>query len=55
VREAWVISPQARTVEVLQFSASGLERFGLYGLGDLIVSRVLPELRLTVDEIFPEP
>jgi Uma2 family endonuclease len=55
VREAWVISPQARTVEVLQLSASGLERSGLYGLGDLIVSQVLPELRLTVDEIFPEP
>jgi Uma2 family endonuclease len=55
VREAWVISPQARTVEVLQLSASGLERSGLYGLGDFIVSQVLPELRLTVDEVFPEP
>jgi Uma2 family endonuclease len=55
VREAWVISPQAQTVEVLQLSASGLERSDLYGLDDLIVSQVLPELHLTVDEVFPEP
>jgi Uma2 family endonuclease len=55
VREAWVISPQAQTVEVLQLSASGLERSGLYGFDDLIVSQVLPELHLTVDEVFPEP
>jgi Uma2 family endonuclease len=55
VREAWVISPQARTVEVLRLSSSGLERMGLYGLGDLTVSQALPELRLTVDEAFPEP
>jgi Uma2 family endonuclease len=54
VREAWVISPQARTLEVLQLAPERLERSGLYGLGDLVVSQVLPELRLTVDEIFPE-
>ena len=30
------------------------ERLGLYGLGDTIVSQVLPDLRLTVAEIFPE-
>ena len=54
VREAWIVSPQAQTVEVLQLSAEGIERSGLYGLGHPIVSQVLPELRLTVDEIFPE-
>jgi Uma2 family endonuclease len=54
VREAWIVSPQAQTVEVLQLSAEGIQRSGLYGLGHLIVSQVLPELRLTVDEIFPE-
>jgi Uma2 family endonuclease len=54
VREAWVISPQARTVEVLQLLAERLERLGLYGLGDQISSQVLPELRLTVDEVFPD-
>jgi Uma2 family endonuclease len=55
VREAWVIAPQGRTVEVLQLSAGSIERSGLYGLGDFIMSQVLPELHLTVDEIFPEP
>jgi Uma2 family endonuclease len=54
VREAWVISPQARTLEVLQLSSGSIERSGLYGLGDAIVSQVLPQLRLMVNEIFPE-
>src|SRR5919108_509547 len=54
VREAWVISPQACTVEVLKLSPESIERFGLYGLGDLLASHVLPELHLTVNEIFPE-
>jgi Uma2 family endonuclease len=53
VREAWVVSPEARTVEVLQFTPA-IERLGLYGLGDLLASQVLPDLRLTVDDIFPE-
>jgi Uma2 family endonuclease len=54
VCEAWIVSPQAQTVEVLRFSAEGVQRSGLYGLGHLIISQVLPELHLTVDEIFPE-
>ena len=54
VREAWVVSPQARTVEVLKLSPERIERSGLYGLGDLLASHVLPELHLTVNEIFPE-
>jgi Uma2 family endonuclease len=54
VHEAWVVSPGARTVEVLQLTPGSLQRLGLYGLGDLIASHVLPNLRLTVDEIFPE-
>ena len=54
VREAWIIAPQGRTVEVLQLSQEHIERRGLYGLGDAIVSHVLPELHLTVNEIFPE-
>jgi len=54
VREAWIIGPQGRTVEVLQLAPEGNERSGLYGLGDAIVSQVLPEFHLTVNEIFPE-
>ena len=54
VREAWIVATQGQTVEVLQLSAGGIERSGLYGLGDTIVSQVLPDLRLAVAEIFPE-
>jgi Uma2 family endonuclease len=54
VREAWIVAPQGRTVEVLQLSPERIERSGLYGLGDTIVSQVLPDLRLTEAEIFPE-
>jgi Uma2 family endonuclease len=54
VREAWIVSPQALTVQVLQLSPERIESLGLFGLGDLIVSQVLSELRLTIDEIFPE-
>ena len=54
VREAWIIATQGQTVEVLQLSAGSIERSGLYGLGDLIVSHVLSELQLRVNEILPE-
>jgi Uma2 family endonuclease len=54
VREAWIIGPQGQTVEVLQLSPERSERSGLYGLSDAIVSQVLPELHITVNEIFPE-
>ncbi len=54
VREAWIVSPQVLMVQVLQLSPERIERLGLYGLGELIVSQVLSELQLTVDEIFPE-
>ena len=54
VREAWIVSPQGHTVEVLHLSLENMARSGLYGLGDTIVSQVLPDLRLTVAEIFPE-
>jgi Uma2 family endonuclease len=53
VREAWSVSPQAQTVEVLQLSAEGIQRLGLYGLGHLIVSQVLPKMQPAADELFP--
>jgi Uma2 family endonuclease len=54
VREAWIVATQGQTVEVLRLSAERLDRSGLYGLGDTIVSQVLPDLRLPVTEMFPE-
>jgi Uma2 family endonuclease len=52
-REAWIVSPQAQTVEVLQLSAEGIQRSGVYGRGHLIVSRVLPKMQPAVDELSP--
>lgn len=54
VCEAWIVAAQGQTVEVLQLSPERIERSGLYGIGSQIASLVLPELRLTVDEIFSE-
>ena len=48
-----IVATLGQTVEVLQLSPERIDRSGLYGLGDLIVSPVLPELRLFVDELFP--
>jgi Uma2 family endonuclease len=54
VREAWLVSLDAQTVEVLRLSGKGIERIGLYGAGDLVRSEVLDGLVLKVDEIFGE-
>jgi Uma2 family endonuclease len=54
VREAWVVGTQGQTVEVLQLCPERIERVGLYGFGDTIASQVLPDLHLTMAEIFPE-
>jgi Uma2 family endonuclease len=52
VQECWLVSPEARTVEVLQSAEKGFERIGLYGMGDTITSDILPELRVQVAEIW---
>ena len=48
VYECWLVSPEGRTVEVLRHATSGFERAGLYGVGDTLISRVLPGLRINV-------
>jgi Uma2 family endonuclease len=52
VREAWLVSPDAQTVEVLRLSGEKIERIGLYGVGDRVRSEALKGLNLKVDEIF---
>jgi Uma2 family endonuclease len=54
VRECWFASIEAETVEVLQLSAKGVKRVGLYGPGDLVRSPVLPGLALPVKKLFAE-
>lgn len=52
VREFWLVSPEAETVEVLRLSEGAIERIGLYGRGDTVRSELLPELQLDTDRLF---
>ena len=52
VKECWLVSREARSVEVLRLSAEKSERAGLYGLGETARSEALIDFRLTVDAIF---
>jgi Uma2 family endonuclease len=54
VPEVWAARAPERTVEVLQLENGQYVRSGLYGVGDVIVSNVLPGLDLNVDAIFAE-
>lgn len=54
VPEVWPISSEAQTVEVLRLESGLYVRSGLYGVGDVIVSNVLPGLNLGVDTLFAE-
>ena len=52
VQECWLVSPEARTVEVLQRAVEHFERSGLYGMGDRIDSSVLADLHLRLEDIW---
>ncbi len=52
VREFWLVSPEAETVEVLRLSEGGIERIGLYGRGDTVRSELLPELQMDTNRLF---
>lgn len=50
--EAWLVSRESETVEVLRLESGAYVRAGLYGRGDVVSSSVLPDLNLAVDELF---
>jgi Uma2 family endonuclease len=52
VRECWLVSPQARSVEVLGLEGGSWRRIAIYGLGDQVQSNVLAGLALPVSEVF---
>ena len=52
VRECWLVSPEARTIEVLELSGGNWTRIGLFGLGDQVQSNVLAGLAFAVEELF---
>lgn len=52
VKECWLASPEAGTIEVLTLDYGEWKRVALYGFGDNLESEVLPSLELPVSEIF---
>ena len=53
VNECWLVSPEARSVEVLALTEGGWNRVAICGLGDLVTSNVLADLSLPVADLFP--
>jgi Uma2 family endonuclease len=51
VLEAWLVSPEAETIEVLSLEGESHARCGLFGRGDFVKSAALPGLNLAVDSI----
>ena len=52
VKECWLVSREARSVEVLQLTKEQSQSLGHFGLGEAIRSQVLLDFQLTVDAIF---
>jgi Uma2 family endonuclease len=52
MQECWLVSPEARSVEVLGLEGGSWRRIAIYGLGDQVQSNVLASLALPVAEIF---
>lgn len=52
VRECWLVSPEAHTVEVLALRDGSWKRIALCGLGDQVRSNVLAGLAVPVADIF---
>ncbi len=54
VREYWLVSPEAGTVEVLVLRGGSFERLGLFGAGDTVKSEVLSGLSFKTDAVFEQ-
>jgi Uma2 family endonuclease len=54
VTEAWLVDPESETVRVLLLSPDGDTQIGVFGVGDTLRSQVLPDLNLSVADIFAD-
>ena len=52
VREYWIVDPEVNAVEVLTWNESGYVTAGIYRQTESLVSPLLPELDLTLAQIF---
>lgn len=51
IREYWLVDPQEKTVEVLEWTESGYRRSGLYR-DDEVLSSPLPDLEIELSQVF---
>jgi Uma2 family endonuclease len=54
VTEAWLVDPESETVRVLLLSPDGDTQIGVFGVGNTLRSQVLPDLNLSVADIFAD-
>ena len=52
VKECWLVSREARSVEVLQLTKEQYQSLGHFGLGETLQSQVFPDFQLAVNAIF---
>ena len=52
VEEAWVVRPDARTVEVLRLTPGGSQSVAVYEDTQAVTSHVFPTLSVPVAEVF---
>ena len=52
IKECWLVSREARSVEVLQLTKEQFQSLGHFGLGETIRSEVFPGFQLAVNAIF---
>ena len=52
VKECWLVSREARSVEVLQLTKEQSQSLGHFGLGETIQSKIFPDFQLAVNTIF---
>jgi len=52
VRECWIVSPEAQTIEVVRLSEAGTEILDIFGTGMTIRSAIFEGFALSVDEVF---
>ena len=52
VPEYWQADTEAHVIVVLTLAGDDYEVAGVYGMGDLLISPLLPDFRLIIDDIF---
>lgn len=54
VRELWLVDETAETVEVRHQTGQGFAQGNVFNRGELIVSKVFPDLQLAVEQLFTD-